>query len=223
MITAVLFDMDGVLCDSEPFICEAAVAMFRERHGVSALPSDFHPFTGTGEDRFLGGVAEKYGVTLHLAEDKRFTYARYLDLIRGRLQPMRGTLAFVRACRERGLRMAVASSADRIKVDGNLREIGLPDELFDAVIDGAMVARKKPAPDIFLLAAARLGAPPESCLVFEDALSGVQAARAAGMRAIGVLGTFDDASLRAAGACLTVRDLGEADGLLRTGFFPSAP
>ena len=56
---AVIFDKDGVLCDSEPFICEAAVAMFRERHGVTVQAADFHPFTGMGEDRFLGGWLKK--------------------------------------------------------------------------------------------------------------------------------------------------------------------
>ncbi len=205
----VIFDMDGVLCDSEPFICEAAVAMFRERHGVTVQASDFHPFTGTGEDRFLGGVAEKYGVILDREADKVFTYERYLELIRGRLQPMAGAVAFVRACRSRGLKLAVASSADRMKVDGNLAQIGLAHGAFDAVIDGSMVARKKPEPDIFLLAADRIGVAPEACVVFEDAVSGIRAARAAGMRVIGVCSSFNDATLRRAGACQTVRDLEE--------------
>jgi len=209
MTTGVIFDMDGVLCDSEPFICEAAVAMFRERHGVTVQAADFHPFTGTGEDRFLGGVAEKFGVILNREADKVFTYKRYLDLIRGRLQPMAGAVAFVRTCRSRGLKLAVASSADRMKVDGNLAQIGFAHGAFDAVIDGSMVARKKPEPDIFLLAADRIGVAPESCVVFEDAVSGIQAARAAGMRAIGVRSSFDDATLRGAGACQTVRDLSE--------------
>ena len=215
MTQAVIFDMDGVLCDSEPFICEAAVAMFRLRHGVTVTAADFHPFTGMGEDRFLGGVAEKAGVSLDIEADKRFTYTRYLELIRGRLQPLHGTAAFIGACRARGLRLAVASSADRMKVAGNLEQLGLAHGTFDAVIDGSMVARKKPEPDIFLLAAEKIGVPPAACLVFEDAVSGIRAARAAGMRAIGVRSSFDDAALRAAGACATVRDLAEAEPLIR--------
>ena len=63
-IRGVIYDMDGVLCDSEPLIAEAAGLMFREKYGAPATAADFHPFIGTGEDRFLGGVAEKYGVTL---------------------------------------------------------------------------------------------------------------------------------------------------------------
>ena len=214
MTTGVIFDMDGVLCDSEPFICEAAVEMFRQRHGVIVQPTDFHPFTGMGEDRYLGGVAEKYGVKTDLQADKIFTYTRYLELIRGRLTPLNGTVDFINACRARGLRMAVASSADRMKVEGNLAQLGLPVAHFSAVIDGTMVTHKKPAPDIFLLAASTIGLPPEQCVVFEDAVSGIRAARAANMRAIGVRSSFDDATLRHAGAHATVQDLSEALPLL---------
>lgn len=218
MIQGIIFDMDGVLCDSEPFITQAAVAMFRERHGVAVQAADFLPFTGMGENRFLGGVAERYGVRLDLETDKAFTYARYLDLIRGRLQPMPGVAALIAQCRRMGWRLAVASSADRVKVDGNLEELGFGGTAFDAVVDGSQVARKKPAPDLFLLAAAQLGLEPAGCVVFEDAVAGVQAAGAAGMRAIGVRGAFDDARLRAAGAAATVNDLTEAaEALARLG------
>ena len=206
--------MDGVLCDSEPFICEAACRMFREKHGVAVLPDDFRPFVGTGEDRFLGGVAEKYGVTLNLEYDKEHTYALYLEIIRGRLRPLAGADAFIVACRAAGLRLAVASSADEVKVRGNLTEIGLPVTTFDAVIDGSMVVRKKPHPDIFLLAAERIGLPAETCLVVEDAPSGLRGARAAGCAALGVRTSFSDDVLRASGAMWTVRDLAEACDLL---------
>ena len=209
----IIFDMDGVLCDSEPFICEAACRMFRE-HGVQVQPEDFKPFVGMGEDRFLGGVAEKYGATFDLDADKARTYAIYQEIIRGRLQPMNGVRAFLDACRTRKLRMAVASSADEVKVAANLSEIGFPPVLFDAVVNGLMVTRKKPAPDIFLLAAERIGLPATACLVVEDAPSGLRAAQAAGCAALGVRSSFDDATLRAAGASWTVQDLAEACGLL---------
>jgi HAD superfamily hydrolase (TIGR01509 family) len=212
-IRGIIFDMDGVLCDSEPFICEAACRMFRER-GVQVQPEDFRPFVGMGEERFLGGVAEKYGAKLDLAAAKARTYAIYQEVIRGRLRPSNGADALLDACRARGLRMAVASSADEVKVAANLAELGFPPSRFDAVVNGLLVARKKPAPDIFLLAAERIGLPPEDCLVVEDAPAGLRAAQAAGCAALGVRSSFDDATLRAAGASWTVRDLAEACGLL---------
>ena len=206
----VIFDMDGVLCDSEPFIMEAACRMFRDRHGTVVQPEDFRPFVGTGEDRFLGGVAERYRVTLDVEADKAYTYAVYLEAIRGRLQPLAGVGAFIVQCRRAGLKLAVASSADTVKVLGNLEQIGFPPATFDAVVDGLMVARKKPEPDIFLLAAQRIGVAPAACLVVEDAPAGLRAARAAGAAALGVCSSFDSATLTAAGAHWTVRDLAEA-------------
>lgn len=209
-IRGVICDMDGVLCDSEPFIAGAACRMFQERYGLHVTSEEFRPFVGTGEDRFLGGVAERHGIELDLASDKARTYVLYLELIQGRLQPLNGVGAFFAACRSAGLKLAVASSADAVKVNGNLTAIGFPASTFDAVVDGLMVARKKPHPDIFLLAARKLALPPEACLVLEDAPSGLQAARSAGCRALGVRSSFDDATLRAAGAESTVADLVEA-------------
>jgi len=200
----VIFDMDGVLVDSEPFIIEAARRMFGE-HGVAVRAEDFHPFTGMGENRFIGGVAEKYGFRLELERDKKRTYDIYLEIIRGRLGPLPGAREFIARCRRLGKRMAVASSADRRKVSGNLGEIGIGAELFDAVVTGEDVENKKPAPDIFLLAAERIGVDPGECLVIEDAPSGVQAAKAAGSRCLGILSSFTAEKL--AGADFYAADL----------------
>lgn len=207
-IQGIIFDMDGVLCDSEPFIAEAAGRMFAERHGLAVKPEDFRPFVGTGEKRFLGGVAEKYGVALDMPADKDRTYAIYLDMIRGRLHPLPGVAEFIAACRRRGLKLAIATSADRVKLDGNLREIGLSPDMFDACVTGNEVRLKKPAPDIFLAAARKAQMAPTAVLVIEDAPNGIQAAQAAGMRALGITSTFSAAVLGAAGADWTAPDLG---------------
>lgn len=208
-LQAVVFDMDGVLCDSEPFIAEAACRMFAENYRLGVTPEDFRPFIGTGEDRFLGGVAQKYGVVLTLPRDKQRTYEIYLEIIRGRLQPVPGVKTFVQTCRTRGLKLAVATSADAVKLNGNLREIGLPPETFDVCITGDDIQRKKPDPQIFQIAAARLGVQPAACLIAEDAVTGVQAAKAAGARCLGLTTIFDHETLRRAGADQTVRDFTE--------------
>ena len=193
----VIFDMDGVLVLSEPFIAEAAIRMFAEK-GHTVREEEFRPFIGMGEDRFIGGVAERRGIALDPARDKARTYAIYDGLVRGRLQVTPGAREFVRECRAKGLAIAVASGADRVKVDANLRELGLPRSAFDAVIDGTQVTRKKPAPDIFLAACRALALAPAQCLVVEDAVSGVQAAKAAGTRCLGLTTSFDSAALAAA-------------------------
>jgi HAD superfamily hydrolase (TIGR01509 family) len=214
-LQAVLFDMDGVLVDSEAFIAQAAIAMLAERHGVHATRSDFRPFVGTGEDRFIGGVAEKYGVAVDILSDKARTYDIYQELVRGALEALPGAVAFVRECRARGLKTALATSADRRKLEANLREIGLAESDFDALVDGLQVERKKPHPDIYLEAARRLGADPARCLVVEDAVSGVRSAKAAGALCLALSGSFSEAELRAAGADFFAADLASADLLPR--------
>jgi beta-phosphoglucomutase len=194
-IRGVIFDMDGVLTDSEPLINAAAIAMFKEK-GLVVQPSDFLPFVGAGENRYIGGVAEKYRFPLDLPAAKRRTYEIYLELVPTQLKAFAGAAELIRACRQAGLRLAVASSADEVKIVANLRQIGLPPNTWDAVVAGDDVAAKKPAPDIFLSAAAKLGLTALQCVVVEDAVNGVQAAKAAGMRCVAVARTFPAAHLQ---------------------------
>jgi len=194
---AVIFDMDGALTDSEPLINEAAIAMFKEK-GLTVQTEDFIPFVGAGEERYVGGVAEKYNFPLDPVEGKQRTYEIYIDLVPNKLKAFPGVLELVKACRGAGLRVAVASSADGNKVRVNLQNIGLPNESWDAVIGGELVEHKKPAPDIFLLAAKKLGIDPAECVVVEDAVNGIQAAKAAGMRSVGVAHTLPAKDLQAA-------------------------
>jgi HAD superfamily hydrolase (TIGR01509 family) len=196
-VRAVIFDMDGVLTDSEPLINAAAIAMFREK-ALVVQSEDFLPFVGAGEDRYIGGVAEKHQFALDLPAAKRRTYEIYLELAPTRLEAFPGARELVRACRQASLRTAVASSADRIKVAANLLKIGLPIETWDAVVTGEHVSARKPAPDIFLMAAAKLGFGPAQCVVIEDAVNGVEAAKAAGMRCVAVAQTFAPSQLRRA-------------------------
>jgi beta-phosphoglucomutase len=193
-IKAVIFDMDGVLVDSEPFICEAAIRMFAE-HNLAVSPEDFIPFVGAGENRFIGGVAEKYGFPIDIERDKARTYEIYGEIVRGQLEPLPGVHEFISNARARGLRLAVASSADTIKIGTNLREIGISPETFDVIVSGLDVVKKKPDPEIFLAAAARIGVEPSACLVVEDAVNGVAAAKAAGMPCLGLTTSFTPADL----------------------------
>jgi beta-phosphoglucomutase len=214
---AVIFDMDGVLTDSEWFIAEAGRLMFRETHKVEVSHADFKPFVGHGENRFLGGVAAKYGVSgFDVERDKARTYEIYGDIVKGKLKELPGAAAFVAGCRERGLKTALATSTDRVKMLANLHEIGLDHGEFDALVNGLDVERRKPFPDIFLKAASLVSAAPERCWVVEDAVAGVQAAKAADMRCLALLTTFSEAELREAGADLVAPTLADAklDSLL---------
>ena len=196
-IEAVLFDMDGVLVDSEAYICQAGMAMFAEK-GYPVSAEDFLPFTGMGENRYLGGVAEKHRIPFDLEKDKARTYEIYAEMVSGKLSPLDGVHDFIDKCRKQGLKMAVASSADPVKVNINLEEIGLDSKLFQAVVTGLDIEHKKPAPDIFLKAAKLMGADPKHCLVVEDAISGVAAGKAAGARVLALTTAFSPGELSGA-------------------------
>jgi len=189
MIQAVLFDMDGVLVDSEELICQAAILMFKEK-GLIVKEKDFIPFIGTGENRYLSGVAEKYNFPFDQINDKKRTYEIYIEISKGNLKPLPGVLDFIEKCKVRKLKIAIATSADEIKMNTNLKEIGIPASIFDACVNGLEVERKKPFPDIYLEAARRLNVEPKNCLVVEDALSGEKSGVTAGCKVLAITGSF---------------------------------
>jgi beta-phosphoglucomutase len=207
-LKAVLFDMDGVLLDSEEYICRAGILMFREK-GYEVAPEDFLEFTGMGENRYLGGVAEKHGIPFELEKDKARCYEIYGEIVAGKLKPFDGVPDFIEKCRSRGFKLAVASSADPPKVRINLEEIGIPASTFATVVTGLDIEHNKPAPDIFLKAAANLGVDPAHCLVIEDAVSGVAAGKAAGARVLALTTSFPAEKL--SGADWIAGLLGEVD------------
>ena len=193
-VKAVLFDMDGVLVESERFINEAGVLMFREK-GYEVDPDDFLEFTGMGEERYLGGVAEKHNIPFNPEQDKARAYEIYERLVKNNIDPLPGVRNFIHKCKTKGLKIAVATSADHIKMVINLKEIDIPIETFDATVNGLEIENKKPAPDIFLKAADKLGVDPHNCLIVEDAVSGVEAARTAGARVLALTTTFTEDEL----------------------------
>ncbi len=189
MSKGVLFDMDGFFVDAEEYIAKAAIKMFDDL-GVKVKKEDFTPFIGAGEDRYVGGVAEKYGVKKNLEELKARTYELYGEIVKNKLEPLEGVEEFIKKCREKGLKMAVATSADEIKMNINLDEIGFPRDHFDATVNGLEIENKKPDPGIFLLAAKKIGLSPGECLVVEDAVNGVKAAKKAGAKCLALTTSF---------------------------------
>jgi beta-phosphoglucomutase len=203
----ILFDMDGVLVDSESVITAAACEALN-RFGIPAKFEDFKPFTGMGENRFLGGVAGKYGREFELPM-KVLCYEIYGQVVDEQLTVYPATKSVLSRLAAQGRGLALASSADRIKVDHNLRVAGIDESVFAAVLTGDDVARKKPYPDIYLAAAAAAGFDPSACIVVEDALTGIQAGKDAGARVIAITTAFDEAALIEAGADAVIDDIAQ--------------
>lgn len=184
-LRAVIFDMDGVLCKSEKTFV-AAIQQALHEYGIDAGEEDFRALSGASDDIFIGAVVEKYGVP-YQKDMKDRSYTIYGEIAKGKVEPFKSMDRMIKKLREKGLKTAVASSADIRKVSISLKAVGLDTELFDAIISADQVSEAKPAPDLFLKAAEILNITPECCVALDDSPLGIHGARAAGMKTIAVL------------------------------------
>jgi beta-phosphoglucomutase len=185
MTRAVLWDLDGTLVDSEAFHWQSWVHAL-EADGVSVTYEQFKASFGQRNDRILQrwlGAGSDAGRIERIAEAKEAEYRR-LAAVHG-LTPLPGAAEWLTRLRARGWRQAIASSAPRQNVDVMLEALGLT-ALFDAIVASEDVTIGKPDPQVFLRAASRLDTLPSHAVVVEDATAGIEAARRAGMRSIGV-------------------------------------
>ena len=208
--SACIFDMDGVLIDSGAHHRSAWQALIKEI-GVEPADPDFWRF-GIGrrsEDALplMLGRAVPADELARLARRKRELYA---DFSRHGTQAVAGAVEFVGHLERLGVPRAVGTSATRPDVDALLGELGLL-RRFQAVVSAEDVTRGKPDPQVYLEAARRLGVEPARCLVFEDSTSGIAAALAAGMRAVGVTTAHAPGELAAAGAERAIADFRDAE------------
>lgn len=195
-----IFDMDGVLGDTEPPCAEAAIQMFRELYGVEAKVADFAPFIGTGAIRYLEGPAEAFGIAIDTPRAVAFATERFIALleeIEDISFPGIHTLIDTVAA-DPEWRLAIATSSPENKARPTLKAARIDLEKFSAFINGDMVERKKPDPEIYLTAAQALGIAPADCVVVEDAVEGIKAAKAAGMKCIAITNSFPADRLREA-------------------------
>lgn len=182
MITTVIFDLDGLLADTEQLHCRAYRMALLE-HNVQLAEADYGEHwvrRGKGIDDWVA----RQGLDLDSVALRARKAAHYQTLLRSSLRPMAGATALL-ARLQGTLRIGLASSSYRDAVDGVIHGLGIAG-YFETVVSGLDVARVKPAPDIFLKAADRLGVVPAECVVLEDAEKGVLAAQAAGMRCVAI-------------------------------------
>jgi HAD superfamily hydrolase (TIGR01509 family) len=188
MIRAVIFDCDGVLIDSEVIAVEAETVLLAE-HGLAYARAEFLArFMGMSDKAFYAALAQDSQARLGrgLPDDFRARVdARKRALNEEKLAAVAGIHDVVVAL---ALPKAVASSSETVHLSYKLRKTGLWDIFAPHIYSADHVAHAKPAPDLFLHAASALAMAPADCLVIEDSVNGVRAARAAGMRVWGFLG-----------------------------------
>ena len=183
-LSAVIFDMDGVLVDSEPIHTEAIRDLLAD-HGVTYAPGHEANFYGCTDREVFRAIRAHYHMAADEADLASDWIARVVSLLSRPLEPMDGVPGVLHTLRNSGLRLALASSSAPRVISATLSGLGLTD-VFEFAVSGHEVSRGKPAPDIFLEAARRLGLPPGACLVVEDSYNGLCAAVAAGIRCAAV-------------------------------------
>jgi len=184
---AVIFDMDGVLIDSEKFHQQAEIQSLA-RIGVQVTPADLKPFAGASRELFRRGLSERFGN--HLDWDAFFAEKdRLLFDLMQEVRPVPGVLTWLRDLRAQGLRLAVATSSQRRFLDFILKRFSW-DDTFEQTVSANEITHSKPHPEIFLKAAELLCLDPADCAAVEDSINGVRAAKAAGMYTLAITTSF---------------------------------
>ncbi|MHB9024362.1 MAG: HAD family hydrolase [Armatimonadota bacterium] len=216
-IRGVIFDMDGVLCDSEPLHMRAWQQVLGP-YGISVTTTWLAQWVGVADSVFAGYCVREYGVELSpeaLLARKRDAYR---EITERELTLFPGVKDGIEWLHAHGILLAVATSSIRVEAERNLTRLGVLDYL-TALVTANDVERLKPAPDAFLLAAERLGLAPDECAAFEDSAAGVAAAREAGCRVLAVLTTHAQEQLVGANDYLS--DPAAALAFLRAQLIPA--
>jgi beta-phosphoglucomutase family hydrolase len=222
---AFIFDMDGTIVDNMAFHTKSWLAFF-ERRGHAIEPDAFFRDTAGRQGHeimrtYLDADITREDAALLDAEKEEL----YRELYAPHLETVAGFDAFIAAAQQDDVRLAVATAAPPANIVFTLDGLDLRRH-FDTVVGAADVARGKPNPDVFLLAAERCGVPPEHCIVFEDAPLGVEAARRAGMRAVVLTTTLPaEAFAEFDNVILVARDFTELniDALFASGAVATTP
>lgn len=209
---AFLFDMDGVLVDNCRYHVQSWVELAKA-HGGQITEAQVVEWMGAPAgyylERMFGGVLEPERIA-ELADEKERLYR---EIYRPYLAPRQGLVAFLAAAEKAGIVCAVTTGGSPENVEFVLDGLGIR-RYFACTVDSSQYRRGKPAPDCYLQTAAKVGAGPADCVVFEDAVNGIEAAKAAGMRVVAIVGTNPRETLVAAGPDLVVGSFDECFGLL---------
>ncbi len=197
---AVIFDMDGVIIDSEP-LHEKAQRIVFARHGLDVPVRAYSDFKGQTEEVVFNLVVREWGNGSHdpgvLASEKHAIYASLID----EMQLMQGSLEFIRFLSDLGYPLALTTSATRANQERVFERFELA-PYFNAVVTAEDVRRSKPDPEPYVVTASRMSWEPARCLVIEDSLNGVRSAVGAGCRVAALTTSFPADALLSAGADL---------------------
>ncbi|MFI0823539.1 HAD family hydrolase [Streptomyces roseolus] len=212
-VELVIFDCDGVLVDSERLYCRVDREVFAELGAEFSEAELVEHFVGSPHEIWTALVEERRGRPLEPGWQEPYR-VRYESVLDAELTVVEGVTEVLDAL---AVPYCLASNGSHAEIRRNLTRTGLLDRFEGRVFSARDVARGKPAPDLFLHAAATMGVPPERCAVVEDSPYGVRAARAAGMRAYGYTGGLTPARRLEGPGTVVFADMRELTGLLGVG------
>ena len=184
MIKAFIFDMDGVIIDSEPLHIESDKMVGRE-FGIELTDEELLQYVGMNDEWLWSKLAKKYKINTAIDEILKMQYLNKIKLLEtGKFQKIKGVDDLISDLRVKGIKTALASSSAVRFIQSVLDKLELTDS-FEVTVSGEDVENGKPAPDIFLRAAELLNVSPKECVVLEDAMHGINGAKKAGMKCIG--------------------------------------
>lgn len=186
MFKAVIFDMDGVIIDSEPIHLKLEQKLLKEL-GVDMTKEEYNGYIGTTAHYMWEVIRKKHGLNKDvndLVKMDREAYYKHLVSKESEVMLINGIKEFIKELRENNIKLAIASSSPFNVIKAVVKIFQL-EEYFDVLVTGDFVEKSKPEPDIFLYAAEKLGVSPEDCIVVEDSHNGVIAAKKAGMKCVG--------------------------------------
>lgn len=214
-LRAVIYDMDGVLIDSEPVWRRVEIDVFASV-GVALTEADCRETMGLRIDEVVRLRRERQPWSgASDQEVGRRILDGVVEHVRAEGAPIDGALDSIRSARRAGLRCGVASSSPRPLIAAVVDRLGIAGDI-DVICSAEDEKRGKPAPDVYLRAASLLGVPAASCLAIEDSVSGVLSARAAGMQCVAIPDPLVASDPRLAAASLRLTSLRELDGALLT-------
>src|SRR3989344_2501263 len=185
MIKAVLFDMDGLLADTENLNMDAATEVCAGL-GISLSPEEKQKCIGTTIEKFFRDLFKQRQLDLDLESACEAFHRAYGKVLEKGIKAFPGAESLPRALKQEGYKLAIVSGSIRTRVDMVLSQLGILD-IFDVIFSADDITKSKPDPEGFLLAAKRVGVLPEECVVLEDSEAGAKAGKAAGMKVIGVV------------------------------------
>jgi beta-phosphoglucomutase len=208
---ALIFDMDGVLIDSEP-LHERAKRQALLEAGIMVPESLFASYIGRSDKAMIYEVAAAHGLSEERSAEILSRKHAIYESLEHMLRPVSGAIEFLHWAKSR-YRLALATSATSRNREAALKSLQI-ESLFEVAVDSASFSQPKPSPEVFQIALERLGLAPTACLVIEDAVNGIVAARAAGCFSAGLTTSFSEASLREAGADIVVGSYSELKAVL---------